>query len=89
MQFNAKEKIKEINQVRVKYFTRQNKPLSLVMLLVISILLTIMQPIIGLLILVAYGVLLKLAIKRGLPNTASIRGAKIINNIDYRNHEDK
>ena len=59
-----KEKKQLLNKVRVKYFTRKNKPLSILILLTIFVLFAIAQPLIAFFVLVAYGLILVLAIKR-------------------------
>ena len=65
MQINLKERRAVLNQFRVKYFTRKNKPLSILILIAVFVLFAIALPLMAFFVLVAYGLILVLAIKRG------------------------
>jgi hypothetical protein len=87
MQLNLKEKAQTINQVRVKYFTSKNKPLSLVILFAIFVLFAISYPVIAFFMLVGYGSILVLAIRHGQQDVKPNEGNTINKNIDNKNNE--
>ena len=56
MKMDIKNKTIALNQVRIKYLTTKNKPLSILVTLFILILIAIAKPLVALAIVVIYGV---------------------------------